>query len=75
MKKDKQGGGTEQDGSHSNTYCSMCYQDGKFLTPAEIDTPQKMQQFCIQQMKESGMNGLVAWMATRTIPKLERWSK
>ncbi len=75
LKKDKQGGGTEQDGSYSNKYCSMCYQDGKFLTPPEIDTPQKMQQFCIQQMKKSGMNGLVAWMATRTIPKLERWSK
>ena len=75
MKKDKQGGGTEKDGSHSAMYCSMCYENGRFLSPAEVDTAEKMQRFCIAQMKKSGMNGLLAWLATRTIPRLERWKK
>lgn len=73
MKNDPQGGGTEADGSINKKYCYMCYKDGAFLTPVEIDNAQKMQKFCIEQMKESGMNGLVAWLATRSIPRLERW--
>ncbi len=73
LKKDKQGGGTEKDGSKSLKYCSMCYARGEFLTPPEIDTPEKMQKYCIQEMKKSGMNGILAWLGTRPIPKLERW--
>ncbi len=74
LKKDTKGGGTEKDGSTSNKYCSMCYSQGNFLTPSEIDTAAKMQDFCIQEMKNDGMNGLFAWLATRSIPKLERWN-
>ena len=73
MKKDKQGGGTEKDGSKSPKYCSMCYANGTFLTPPEINTAEKMQKFCIQEMKKSGMNGFLAWLGTRPIPKLVRW--
>lgn len=73
LNKDKNGGGSERDGSISSKYCSMCYKDGEFMTPEEIDTPQKMQQFCIEQMKGSGINRFFAWLATRPIPKLERW--
>ena len=73
LKKDEKGGGSEKDGSISPKYCSMCYEDGEFLSPPEIDTAQKMQKFCIQQMKKGGMNGAVAWLATRGIPRLERW--
>ncbi|MBU3699581.1 MAG: hypothetical protein FGM33_06150 [Candidatus Kapabacteria bacterium] len=73
LKKDRQGGGTEADGSISIKYCSMCYKQGKFLTPSSIDSPQKMQAFCIDQMKSAGYNGLIAWLATRSIPRLERW--
>ncbi len=75
LKKDKKGGGTEKDGSISTKYCSMCYENGEFLTPPEIDTPEKMQKFCIQQMKASGMNGILAWLGTRSIPRLERWNQ
>jgi Putative zinc ribbon domain len=75
LKKDKKGGGTEKDGSISKMYCSMCYENGKFLTPPEIDTPEKMQQFCIQEMRKDGMNRIFAWLATRPIPSLERWKK
>lgn len=75
LKKDKQGGGTEKDGSKSIKYCSMCYENGQFLTSPEIDTAAKMQQFCMQQMKKSGMSGFLAWLGTRPIPRLERWRK
>ncbi len=75
LKKDKKGGGSEKDGSRSIKYCSMCYENGVFLNPPEIDTAEKMQQFCIQEMKKAGMNGFFAWLATRPIPKLERWKK
>jgi hypothetical protein len=75
LNKDKQGGGSEADGSRSIKYCSMCYENGKFLTPAEIDTPQKMQKFCMEQMRKSGMNRILAWLGTRPIPQLERWKK
>jgi hypothetical protein len=73
LKKDKKGGGTEKDGSISKKYCSMCFEKGKFLTPSEIDTAKKMQHFCMQEMKKDGMNRFFAWLATRSIPKLERW--
>jgi hypothetical protein len=73
LRKDKQGGGTEKDGSISTKYCSMCYKDGKFLTPPEVDTAEKMQAFCMQEMRRDGINRIFAWLATRGIPKLERW--
>lgn len=73
LKKDKKGGGTEKDDSISKKYCSMCYEKGEFLTPPEIDTPQKMQQFCIREMKKDGISSFFAWLATRSIPRLERW--
>ncbi|MFN4915049.1 MAG: zinc ribbon domain-containing protein [Sphingomonadales bacterium] len=75
MAKDKKGGGTEKDGSKSAKYCSMCYENGRFLTPPEVNNAEKMQHFCIQQMRKSGMNSIVAWLATRSIPRLERWKK
>ncbi len=74
MSKDPKNGGTEKDGSKSNKYCSYCYQNGKF-TNQEIDTPQKMQVFCIQKMREQGMPKFIAWIFTRGIPKLERWKQ
>lgn len=75
LKKDKKGGGSEKDGSISKMYCSMCYEKGAFTTPHEIDSAKKMQDFCIREMKKDGINGFFAWLATRSIPSLERWKK
>ena len=50
-------------------------ENGLFLSPPEIDTAKKMQKFCIQEMKKDGMNGFFAWLATRSIPNLERWKQ
>ena len=74
MKKVPNGGASEKDGSISKKYCHMCYENGEFLSPKEIDSAEKMQKFCIEQMKKSGMNGFLAWLATRSIPRLERWN-
>jgi len=74
MKKDAGAGGTNADGSRNTEYCSYCYQDGAFLSP-EIDTSQKMQEFCIERMKEMGTPGFVAWIFTRGIPRLNRWKE
>jgi Putative zinc ribbon domain len=74
MNKDKSGS-TNTDGSINRKYCSMCYGNGNFLNPPEIDTAEKFQKFCIRQMKKDGMNGILAWIITRGIPRLERWKK
>jgi hypothetical protein len=74
LRKDTKGGGSEKDGTTSKKFCSMCYEKGEFLSP-EIDTAEKMQKYCIQAMKKNGINGLIAWLATRSIPKLERWKQ
>jgi hypothetical protein len=73
MKKDPQRGGTNSDGSRSTEYCSYCYVNGAFTSP-EIDTPQAMQKFCIGKLKEMGVPGFVAWLFTRSIPRLKRWA-
>lgn len=74
FKQDPQGGGTEADGSKSLEYCSYCYSSGAFHKP-DLDTPEKMQAFCIVKMKELGMPGFLAWIFTRSIPRLSRWRK
>ncbi len=73
LKRDKNGGGTEKDGSLSTQYCSMCYQNGAFTTPPEIDTAKKMQAYCIAEMRNDGYGRFFAWLATHAIPKLDRW--
>jgi hypothetical protein len=75
LKKDKRGGGSEKDGSISLKYCSMCYENGEFLTPPEVDSARKMQLYCMEEMKKDGMNWIFAWLATRSIPGLERWKR
>ncbi|MCA9359985.1 zinc ribbon domain-containing protein [Candidatus Nomurabacteria bacterium] len=75
LNKDPKGGGTNADGTLSDKYCSMCYENGEFLNPPEVDTAEKFQTYCIQEMKKSGMNGVLAWILTRGIPRLERWRK
>jgi len=73
LKHDKQGGGTNADGSHSTMYCSYCYQDGKFLQPEM--TVAQMQALSRQKLVERGVPGFVAGMLTRGIPKLARWQQ
>ena len=72
MKRDPQNGGTNSDGSRNVEYCSLCYRDGNFLDGCK--TANEMQDFCIEKMNENGTPKFVAWLFTRGIPRLKRWS-
>ena len=72
LNRDPKGGGSEVDGSRSETYCSLCYENGAFIHPAF--TASEMQDLCVQQLSAKGMPRIMAWMFTRGIPKLDRWA-
>lgn len=72
LDRDKNGGGTNADGTKSELYCSLCYENGAFLNP-EITTASQMQEFCVAQLQKQGMPKFMAWIFTRSIPKLKRW--
>ena len=67
LTKDPEHGGNEKDGSKSTLYCSYCYKNGEFMMADE------MQKLCIKMMKKQGINGILAWLLTRNIPRLQRW--
>lgn len=73
LKRDPKGGGTNADGSKSNMYCSLCYEQGQFKNP-ELDTAPKMQAFVKEKMKSMGFPGFIAGFFTMGIPKLKRWN-
>jgi hypothetical protein len=64
--------GTNTDASKISSYCMYCFQNGEFTQPDF--TLAKMQKFCIENMKEMGFPELIAWLFTRSIPKLKRWT-
>jgi len=72
MSRSPAAGGSEADGGKSVTYCSLCYREGKFIQPNFTAT--EMQKFCIAKMNEKGVPKFIAWLFTRNIPKLKRWS-
>ncbi|MEP2978635.1 MAG: zinc ribbon domain-containing protein [Lentilitoribacter sp.] len=71
MAEDPNHGGSEKDGSHNETYCSYCYADGAFISPEM--TVQDMQALCMIKVQERGVPKPLAWLMTRTMPKLKRW--
>ncbi len=71
MKKDPKGGSTNSDGSVNLTYCSYCFENGKFTS--ENISAEEMQIFVIAKMKEMGFPEFLAKFFSKGIPKLERW--
>lgn len=71
LTRDERGGGTNADGSRSETYCSHCYEGGRFTLP-DI-TALEMKERVKGKLKEAGFPGFLAGLFTRKIPKLERW--
>ena len=63
--------GTEADGSLSQKYCKMCYQNGKFTQPNA--TAEDMQKIGYQALRKKHWPGFIAKIALKNIPKLERW--
>jgi hypothetical protein len=74
FKNDPKGGGTNADGTKSNMYCSLCYQNGKFTQPDF--TADDMQRFVKGKLKELGfIHRLFAGPFSKQVYKLERWKK
>lgn len=63
--------GTEQDGSKSEKWCSLCYKDGAFITPN--CTLKQMEQIVDKALVENGSGRFMRWMAKNQLPHLERW--
>lgn len=73
LNKDAKGGGTNANGSKSAMYCSLCYENGKFINPEM--TVEDMQALVKSKLKEFGFPIFLAGLFTKSIPKLERWKK
>lgn len=73
MEKDVNHGGTNQDGSKSTKYCSLCYENGKFHY--NFTSSKEMVTFVKEQLKKQGFSALKRWFYTSHIPQLERWKK
>lgn len=74
LKKDKNGGGSEKDGTLSKMYCSSCYQDGVFKD--QNMTMKDMQKLVDDVLtNEVKLPKIFRWLAVRQIPKLVRWKK
>ena len=72
MKKDPQRGGSNTDGTVNSEYCSLCFKNGKFIH--KNFTVKDMQKYCIEEITQCGVPKFFAWLYTRGIPRLNRWS-
>ncbi len=71
MEMDPGKGGTNEDGSTTQKYCSYCYKDGQFVD--DFTSSKEMVKFVKEKLKEQGMPSWKRWMFTLHIPRLERW--
>ncbi len=65
--------GTENDGSKSEKWCKLCYQNGKFIGPD--CTLDEMRKIVDDALVENGSGKLMRWLAQKQLPRLERWKK
>ncbi len=74
LKKDKQWGGSERDGTLSKMYCSSCYQNGYFKKPnlSLVEMQQLVDDVLKNEMK---WWKIFRWLAINQIPSLERRKK
>ncbi|BDU10594.1 hypothetical protein AINA4_05150 [Aurantimicrobium sp. INA4] len=63
--------GTEADGSRSEKWCCLCYENGAFIGPD--CTLEQMQEIVDNALKEQGSSKLMRWLAKKGVPRLERW--
>ena len=71
MQKDPNHGGTNDDGTRTHRYCSLCYVNGEFKD--NFSTSEEMVALVKDKLKEMGYSSLKRWFFTSHIPKLERW--
>ena len=63
---------TEADGSKSEKWCSLCYQNGAFIS-ADC-TLAEMRKIVDRALVENGSGRLMRWLAQKQLPSLERWA-
>ncbi len=63
--------GTEADGSFSQKYCNLCYENGAYKDPNL--TVEQMQAITVNVLKKKHWPGFLAKLAAKQTPKLERW--
>lgn len=63
--------GAESDGSKSEKWCSLCYENGAFISPS--CTLDEMKAIVDKALIENGSGKLFRWLAVKQLPKLERW--
>jgi hypothetical protein len=71
MDKDPGKGGTLEDGTRTQKYCSLCYEKGAFKD--NFNSADEMVSFVKGKLKEMGYGSLKRWFFTSHIPRLERW--
>lgn len=64
---------TEQDGSISQTYCSLCYVNGEFCYP--WNDIEEFQHIVEDAMKKSGYGWFMRKFTRWNIPHLARWKQ
>lgn len=65
--------GTEIDGSRSELWCSLCYQDGAFVGPD--CTLDEMRKIVDDALREKGSGRVFRWLAASQLPRLARWKQ
>ncbi len=63
--------GSQANGSKSEKWCSLCYENGDFIQVG--CTLEQMLAIVDNALKLQGSNTAFRWMAKKQIPKLERW--
>lgn len=63
--------GSESDGSKSEKWCSLCYENGSFIGPD--CTLDEMIAIVDRALKDQKSWFGLRWMAKKQIPHLERW--
>lgn len=63
--------GSEADGSKSEKWCNLCYENGAFIGPD--CTLDEMKDIVDKALVENGSGKLMRWLARKQLPTLERW--
>lgn len=63
--------GSEADGTRSETWCSLCYENGAFINPNT--TLEGMKLIVDNALKEQGSGRIMRWLAQKQLPSLARW--
>lgn len=62
--------GSEANGSKSEKWCSLCYENGAFIMPD--CTLEQMRDIVNTALVEHGSGRIMRWMAQKQLPRLER---